>query len=362
MLTEIEIRQAIEFESKESSVLSVYLNVDSHRRTPEKYRLALRALLDAAEGAAVEDKRKVQQYVELGYNWQGRGLILFSCAAKNFWWAQSVTMPVQDQVFVSFRPYVHQLAGLLETYQRLGVVHVDQVGARLYLFDMGNLIAVEGHLGEAVHVHRSGGWAAPRYQRREAEIARQNLSAAAELAEEFYRENQTRRLILAGTEKNVARFRGLLSNRLRQMVIGEFPADANASPSELEDEASRIALDAGEAADRTLADEVITLAHKGGNGVLGLADTLNAVQTGRAQQVILLNHFSQPAYRFVHSRYVVLDPEEAASSGSGEQIEKLPDAVDSVLRHAMLQGIGVAILDEHPALAQAGSIGALTRY
>jgi hypothetical protein len=182
------------------------------------------------------------------------------------------------------------------------------------------------------------------------------------LAEEFYRENQTRRLILAGTEKNVAQFRGLLSNRLRQMVIGEFPADANASPSELEDEASQIALAAGEAADRTLADEIITLTHKGGNGVLGLADTLNAVQTGRAQHVILLGNFSQPAYRFVQSRFVVLDPEDAASSGSGEEIEKLPDAVDSVLRHAMLQGIGVAILDEHPALAKAGSIGALTRY
>ena len=45
MLTDVDVRRAIEFESQGHSVLSVYLNVDPHRRTPEKYKLALRGLL-----------------------------------------------------------------------------------------------------------------------------------------------------------------------------------------------------------------------------------------------------------------------------------------------------------------------------
>lgn len=362
MLTDLAVRQAIEFASNKHSVLSIYLNVDPHRRSPEKYKLALRGLLEKAENAAPEDLRRVQNYVELGYNWQGRGVIIFSCAAEDFWWAESLPVPVQDSVFVSFRPYVHQLATLLDAYARLGVIHVEQIGARLYLFNMGELEAVEGFLGEEVHTHRAGGWAAQRYQRHEAETARQNLQDAAELAEDFYRRSDTRRLILAGTDKNVARFRDLLSHRLRSMVIGEISADANASPSELRPRAIELALQEAEKAGDDLADVIITAAHKQSNGVLGLADTLNAVQTGRAQHVVVLAGFSQPAYRFKSSGFVVLDREDAEATGSGEEIERLPDAVDSVLRRSLLAGIGVTVLADHPGLEKSGKIGALTRY
>ncbi|MBX3054706.1 MAG: hypothetical protein KF753_24760 [Caldilineaceae bacterium] len=362
MLTDLAIRKAVEFESRDHPVLSVYLTVDPHRRSADQYKLALRALLEKANQPDPDDVRRVQDFVELGYNWQGRGLVLYSCAGDDFWWAESLPIPVEDSVFVSFRPYVHQLATLLDIYARLGVVHVDQMGARLYLFHMGELEAVEGYLGEEVHTHKAGGWASQRLQRHEAETARQNLQDAAELAEEFYRRSNTRRLILAGTEKNVARFRELLSHRLRAMVIGEISADANAGPSELQQQASNLAQQEAEKAGNNLADVIITAAHKKSNGLLGLADTLNAVQTGRAQHVVLLAGFSQPAYRFKGSGFVVLSPDEAQATGSQEELESLPDAVDSVLRRALLNGVGVTVLAEHARLEENGKIGVLTRY
>lgn len=362
MLTDLAVRQAVEFESSEHPVLSLYLNVDPHRRTPEKYKIALRNLLSRADGAREEDCRKIQNYVEMGYNWQGRGIILFSCAAEDFWWAQNLPVVVEDEVFVSHRPYVHQLATLIDAHRPLGVIHVDQMGTRLYLYEMGHLEAVEGYLGEEVRSHKAGGWSAPRYQRHEKETARQNLQDAAELAENFYRQSDTSSLILAGTEKNVARFREMLSNRLRKMVVGELAADSNASAPELQEKASEIAQKRARDEGAALTDEILTAAHKGQNGVVGLADTLNAVQTGRAQHVVLLSGYSQPAFRYRQSRYVVLSQEEADASGSQEELEALPDAVDSVLRRSLLQGIGVTVLDEHPALEKAGKIGALTRY
>jgi hypothetical protein len=92
MLTEYDVRQAVEFESHDAPVLSVYLNVDPHRRSVEKYKLALRNLLDKAEGADGEDVKRVQSFIEMGYNRQGRGVILFSCAKKDFWRACSMSM------------------------------------------------------------------------------------------------------------------------------------------------------------------------------------------------------------------------------------------------------------------------------
>lgn len=363
MLNDFDVREVIEFESPDNPVLSIYLNVDPHRRSPEKYKLALRNLLDRAEGKAdPEDIRRVYNYIEMGYNWHGRGVAMFSCAAQDFWWARSFMPPVEDSVMVSFRPYVRQLAQLMDIYERYGVIHIDQSGARLYVFHMGHLEAVEGYLGEEVRTQqKGGGWAAARYQRHEAEQARQNLDVAAETAESFYRRTNTRHLILAGTEKNVARFSELLSHRLRRMVVGRIAVDANASPSEVSEKALDLARKAAAEEAQATVNSVITTAHKGGNAILGLAETLTAVQNGRAQHVVALSDFKQPAYRFVESGYILLDLSEKSDLQSG-RIQELPDAVDSVLRRAMAQGIGVTILDEHVNLRENGSIGALTRY
>ena len=361
MLTDYDVRRAVDFESHDAPVLSVYLNVDPQQRTAEKYKLALRNLLDKAENADPEDVKRVHNYIEMGYNRQGRSVILFSCAKKDFWWAFSFAVPVEDFVFVSFRPYVRQLAKLLDIYERCGVVHVDQEGARLYVFNMGILEAAEGYLGEEVKLHRGGGWANPRIQRHESGQARQNLQEAAEMAEEFYRSSHTRRLILAGTDKTVARFRELLSIRLRSMVIGQITADANATASDLRDRALELAAKAEAKEAKSIADQVVTAAMMGGNAVIGLADTLTAVQQGRAQHVVVLSTYAQPAYRFVDSGYILLELTEDADLASG-RIQSLPDAVESVLRRALAQNIGVTVIDKHEALEKAGKIGALTRY
>lgn len=361
MFTSRETQQAVDYENHEHPVLTVYLNVDPRQRTVDEYRLALRNMLDNAEHAAAEDIRKVQNFVEMGYNRQGRGLIIFSCSADDFWWAQNVHTPVQDLAFVSFRPYIRPLAMLLDTYDRYGVIHVDQSGARLYLFHMGLLEAVEGHLGEEVKQHRAGGWSAPRLQRREVEQARQNLQDAAELAESFYRQADTRHLILCGTDKNVARMKELLSHRLRSMVVGSCNVDSNATAAEISTKALSLAQQSQVAEAAALADQVITTAHKGGNAVLGLSETLTAVQSGRAQHVVVLSDFSRPAYRFVDSGYILLELSEESELASG-RVQSLPDAVDSVIRRAMAQQIGVTILDGHAELAKVGKIGTLTRY
>jgi peptide chain release factor subunit 1 len=360
MVADVDVRQLVEFESHDHPVLSLYLNVDPQQRTVEQYKIALRNLLNTVT-APVEDSKRVHNYIETGFNRQGRGLVLFSCAPEKFWWAQSFQVPVQDQAFVSFRPYIRQLARQIDTYERYGVIHIDQEGARLYLFNMGNLEAVEGYLGEEIKSHRAGGWAAQRYKRREAGHARQNLQDAADLAEEFYRQAKTRRLILAGTEKNVATFKALLSHDLDRLIIGQIGARANASPAAIRDKALELAQKAEEAENIGMADNVVATAKRGGNAVLGLAETLTAVQTGRAQHIVVLADYVQPAYRFVDSGHILLDLNEQSDLQSG-RVQPLPDAVDSTIRRAMAQEIGVSILDRHDGLAANGKIGAITRY
>jgi hypothetical protein len=361
MLTEQEIRAAVEFESHEHSVLSVYLNVDPNLRSVEQFKQALRTLLAKVDKAEAEDVKRVQSFVEIGFNRKGRGLVMFSCANADFWWAQTLNVPVEDAIFTSFRPYIRQLAYLLDTYQKYGVIYVDQEGARLHLFHMGNLQSIDGYLGEEIKQHRAGGWAAQRYQRHETQQARQNLQEIAEQAEAFYRETDTQHLILAGTEKNVAVFKELLSNRLRAMVIGRIAAAPNASPAEIQERALALVQQAAQQSAKEYADNLVAQVRANRYAVNGLVNTLTAIQNGRAEHVVVMANYAQPGYRFVDSGLILLELNEDVELGSG-RIQELPDAVESAIRRALLQSVPVTLIDNHPELEQIGKIGALTRY
>ena len=81
----------------------------------------------------------------------------------------------------------------------------------------------------------------------------------------------------------------------------------------------------------------------------------------RDDHVVVLADYVQPAYRFVESGHILLELNEQSDLQSG-RVQALPDAVDSTIRRAMAQNIGVSILEKHDALARHGKIGALTRY
>lgn len=361
MLTNSEIRRAVEMECEKHPVLSLSLNVDPHVRSPEQYRLAFRSLLEQAEekGAQAKDLKRAQDFLDLEYDRSGRGIIMYSCAAEEYWWVNTFLPPVEDGVSVGRRPAVRELAKLMDTYERYGVIHVEQTGARLFSFHLGLLEDATGVFGDDIKVQQPT--SERRVQKQEADKARQNLQAAAELAERFYGNNNTKRLILAGTEKNVAKLRDLLSAKLQKMVVGRIAVDANAGHAEIREKALTLAREAADEQATVEADSVVTLSHKGGNAVTGLSETLTALQHGRAQHVVTLSDFAHPAYRFVDSGIVLLELTEDSDLVSG-RVQKLPDAVDSVLRRAMEQGIGVSILAQHAQLEQAGRIGALTRY
>jgi 2-phospho-L-lactate guanylyltransferase (CobY/MobA/RfbA family) len=145
------------------------------------------------------------------------------------------------------------------------------------------------------------------------------------------------------------------------MTIGQITADANASPNDLRDRALELAAKEEVREANAIAEQVIATARQGGNAVLGLEETLTAVQQGRAAHVVTINSYAQPAYRFVDSGHILLELDEEADLQSG-RVMSLPDAVESCLRRALVQNIGVTVIEQHEGLEQAGRIGALTRY
>lgn len=364
MLNEAALQALASFQaaSDAAPVLSLYLNVDPLQRTTDTYKLALRHLLDSVDGVVPkEDRARVERYVELEYDWQGRGLACFSCAAEDFWQAFPLRVPVDDQVFVGRRPYLKPLSDLLDTYTRYGVVLVDREGAHVFLFHLGELEDVAGVAGEDVKRHKQGGWAAARFQRHEEETAYRTLKEAAEMVSDIVRRGQCRYLILGGTDENVARFAEVLPKHVQPLVVGTMNVDITASPAEVGEKSLAVIHQANAARKQALVDQLVTTAAKGGPAALGLKDTLMAVYAGRAHHLVVDDEAMAEAYRCDHCGYVDVEAAEACPL-CGSSLRKLPDAVDSMVRWALTQGIDLTVVSSKEQRVDAGFVGALLRY
>ncbi len=343
-------------------VLSVYLNADAMENRTEAVKIALKNLLKKAD--LPEDEAAVSRFVELEWDWSGRGLAIFSSQADGYFRAWPLALPVPNRLFVAPRPYIKPLANLVDNYGYYGVALVDKQGARFFFFHLGELVEQEGVLGEDIRQGRQSGTAAAGRRGggddRTREQINRNLKEAAEFADRFFAEKKVRKIVLAGTDENVAEFRALLPKRWQSLVVGHINVNMSAGFNDLR---ARV-LELGEAAERQqearLVEQVFTLAAKGENGVLGLDETLSAVHEGRVQTLVVYEGYEAGGWRCEGCQYLTTQTLETCPFCGGT-FEPIADAVELAVRRVLDDGGEVDVVRDNPDLAQVG-IGGLLRY
>ena len=356
------LKELVDFNSEDSPVVSLYLNVDPTQRTTDEYRLVLRRLLDSKEDEIPQkDRERIEQYVLYGFDWHAKGLACFSCQGKGLWRAVSLQVPVDDLIFVEQTPYVRPLTDLMDIYDRLGVVNFDSESARLLVFYLGDLEAADGIIGQEVKKHKRGGWAAPRYQRHMEALALQNMKATAEMVDRYYREGAFRRLVLSGTEENINQLKSLLPKHIREIIAGEMHLPIEAPLNEVQEAALKVALEASKREKADLAREVIDRAESGGAGVVGLSDTLGALHEGRVYALLISEEFKEPVWICEKCGYMVAQELKECPLCKGK-MEMEEEGAHPVVKKALEQGARIVVVPQGSPLAEYGNIGALLRY
>jgi len=363
MFDEKDVRELAAFHGDEAPVLSLYLSTDPSRHMKEEAKLTLRGLLKQASalGGASSDAQRVEHFLDLEYDWQSKGLALFSCQEKGFWRAFALGVPVDNHVFVADRPYVKPLSDILDEFGRFAVVLLDQESARIVLYHLGNVEATAGTIGAELKHHKQGGWAAQRLQRRETGKAHQNLKEVVTLAQEFCKEHGCTRLILGGQEETVSKFMGMLPKAMRDRVVGTLTADMTASETEIFERARDVIESAERAREADLVKRMVTAATKGGAGAIGLADTLTALQDERVHALLIAEGYQAKAYQCGHCGYIGAQKKDACAYCGGK-MTPITDAVDAIVRRAIQRGVEVDFVPDDEELKRAGSIGAILRY
>lgn len=362
MLSNKAIQDLLDYKSP-NSILSVYLNTE---KTPDAYKLTLRSMLKGIE--MPEDEETLQKYIEHEYVREGRSLAIFSCAAQNYFQAYPLSVPIHDRIHVANRPYVRPLVNILDAYGSYGVALVDQQGARLFHFHLGTLVEQDGVLGEEVRHTKEGGTASSTQGRSSnAEpapssktIAKRNLKESAEFAFHFFNEKKVRRILIGGTDENVAQFKSNLPKAAQSLIVGSFSLAMTANHNEVLTETLKIGAKAEEKREAELVRQMNTAAAKGNEGVAGLRDTLRAAHNGQVQTLLVDEEYHAPGYRCTGCGHLT-DEEQDACPFCGKSFEQIPDAVEMAVRSVMLAGGVVEIIRDNEKMKEIG-IGGLLRY
>ncbi len=365
MLNDSALRELLEFTSSHP-VLSIYLNTDVVEGNADHFRLNLRTLLNEVD--LPQDETAVIEYFDFGREWKGRSVAIFSCAADGFFRAYPLAVSIRSRVRVGKQPYVKPLADLLDSYGGYGVVLVDKQGARLFLFHMGELIEQEGILGEEIrHTKRGGASSFPGRRggsagqtRYTEETADRNFKESVEFASRFFEENHIRRILIGGTDENVAHFRSHLPKFWQSLVVGSFPMSITSNPVDVLNRAMELGHQAEQRRETRLVDTMITAAAKNDGGVVRLDETLSAVHEGRVQTLIVQEGYRSPGYQCEGCSYLTTQKLEDCPF-CGKKFAKINDAVEMAVRQVMQTGGDVEIVRGNARMEEIG-IGGIMRY
>ena len=365
MLSDKALSELLDYKSIDP-VLSIYLNTDSANTTPDAYKLTLRSMLKGIEMPS--DEEAILKYIEYEYPREGRSVAIFSCAAENFFRAYSLSVSVHSRIHIANRPYVRPLANILDAYGAYGVALVDKQGARFFYFHMGELVEQEGVLGDEVRHTKSGGTSSSIQGRSSKDapsqssqiIAKRNLKESAEYAMAFFNKKKVRRVLIGGTDENVAQFQKYLPKTWQSLIVGTLSLGITANQHDILKEATKVGSAAEVKREAGLVRQMITAAAKNAEGVVGLGATLDAVREGRVQTLLVDENFHAPGYRCESCQHIT--PEKLDTCPfCGGTFGEIPDAPEMAVRQVMLSGGVVEIVRDNPEMAEVG-IGGLLRY
>lgn len=366
MLTERDLHDLLAYKPG-APMLSVYLSTDPVEGNADDHKLRLRSMLKDVD--LEDDVETVLRYFDTEHGWSGRGVAIFSCAADDFFRAYPIAVPIRSRVRVGERPSVKPLADLFDSYGGYGVVLVDKQEARLFYFNLGELREEEALSGESVrHTKRGGGSQAPGRRGGTAgqtdyaeELAERNIREAVDMTTRFFSENNVRRIVIGGTDDNVALFRSQLPKAWQSLVVGTFPISMHASNHEVLEKAMEVGEDSEIKRKEKLANTVVTNSAKEHGGVLGLEDTLKVVHDGRVQILLIRDGFRAPGYRCTSCGYLT-SVEMETCPYCGSESEQISDAVELAVRRVLQLGGEVEVLSRELVVGQFDQIGALLRY
>ncbi|HVE47011.1 MAG TPA: hypothetical protein VNA57_09740 [Acidimicrobiales bacterium] len=366
-LTKDTIRALAAHRSQAAPVVSLYLDVDGSRFVrPKDYELHLDSLARAAvdeHGPAVEaDIARIVGHVKGGIDRSRiRALALFSCEPEGFWEVVELPVPVRNQVVVNASPHIRQLEAVLDNNERFGVLLADKQRARMFVFELGELIDKSEVFDQLPrHEDDRGDWNKDHVRDHSAEAAHHHLKRAAQVAFQVFQTQGFDHLIVGAPEEIANELERVLHSYLKDRIAARISVPVNATESVITEAALAVEADVERAKEVALVNRLRDAVGSGNGGVAGVDKVLSALVERRVDTLLVSDGYESPGWRCEACRHIaVRGPSCPVCSAPMHQVD---DVVEEAVEDALGQSCRVEVVVDNADLDVLGRIGALLRF
>ena len=369
VITEDAIRELAGFRGGNAPVTTCYLDVDGRRYVRHQdFEQELQGLLRKgrvhANGTASvhHDLERIENFVRQGIDRsRTRGLAMFACSPHGLFEVVSLPVPVRNQVVVNEIPAVGQLEAVVQERRRTGVLLVDRQRARLFVFDLGELVDRSELLDELPrdYDHRGererGG-----VDHHVEELANQHIRKAARALFDLHHDHDLHQVVVGCPEELVGTVEASLHPYLQERLIGRLSVPVGARLSEVEAAVVDVELAQERAREAALVDQLRAAAGAGRLGVTGLEPTLDVLAQGRIDTLLVSHGFATTGWRCDPCARLYLVGPTCRQCGS--PLSEIEDVVEEAVDQALAGSARVEICPENADLDVLGRVGALLRF
>ena len=378
MITHDDIGQLQHYLSgPDSLILSLYVNIDQsnaanlNRGFETNVEGLFRQIAESQNSNGGSKQRLEAEFQRVrhflgDYVPKGKALVLFSDSKQDFWWQRDLQVELPTGVRWSPQPWVRPLLEVIEEHDRFGVVLIDKHRARILAADAGGIEQQAEILSDVPNKHATTGtdhiWSQGQMDRDHTKHVQWHAKRVADELALVIDRLKLSRIVVGGPVEATTAFTSQLPKRIQQMIIGTISAPVDANHDRLITELRVVQERAEQEDEAKLVDAMITAAMKGDRAVLGVSDTLGAIQAGRVYRMVIVRDFRLEGKECSSCHVLVSDGDEKCAF-CGEKLEAAPDLINRASRRVLDMGGKVQLVSGEAAakLAEAG-IGAVLRF
>jgi peptide chain release factor subunit 1 len=368
------IRELAAFEPTAFPMLSLYLDLRPDQHGRDRHDAFVRKVL--AERARAlpprsperesfeRDADRIQAYLRDELRPSANGLALFACTGCGaFFEAVQLDTPIaQHALFVGPVPHIYPLVRLVDEYPRYAAVMLNTNQTQIFVFGL-NTVEREADV-RSTRTRRTsvGGWSQARYQRLIDNYHLQHVKEVVDTLDAIVADEAIAHVVVIGEEVAVPILREQLPQRLQEKIVDVIRLERSAGEREIL-EATLDALRAKDA--QTDADQVTRMLdawRAGGLAVAGPADTLEALQLGQVEELLVASRPQQIAPAASPGVELTAAPVDVSTTEAAAPDSQQLAIAEELVTRAEQTGARVRFIEDATLLEPVGGVGALLRF
>jgi hypothetical protein len=374
------IRQLAKIRLDEGLIMSLYLDLSPDPKGQRHYQSFMKKRFSELEkqypprsplhGYLTTNIREINRYLKEELDSRSRGLALFISQSKRFFSAIQTAIPFENRVAVSRLPYVYPLVRMADDFASYGVMISDEWRARLVRVNLGQVVEQADILTEADEVSAKGyqtrkgrlGWSDEKHQRHLKDIIAKHIKSVVAESRKFFGRDVSC-LLLSADNLALAEINRQLPAELKGKVVATPKFDMKTPMKKVLEESLKIYKERENQDSLKLARQAVVLGTgKGGRAVVGTEATLDALQGGQAETLVISEQYRDQGWKCRGCLHL----------GSGGKAAKCPfcrhpdvagdiDMKEEMVEAAIRRGARVEFYSGPSELDKYGRVGALLR-